>query len=348
MDPMPFTLLADAVPLWPNWRVLLTVAVGALGVFALLPRPHGYPARAGVGLVAVALVLAFLLWLPAAGTRVVEAVLFYGFSALAIVGGVLLVTQVNPARAAISFALVVLSTCGLYLLQGAPFLMAGTIIIYAGAIIVTFLFVIMLAQQHEPTNADARSREPLLACLAGFCLLATLLLVLGQTYDVTDLDALLAKVDAARRQATADDIRRELGDEDTITRQVEQVDLAGRRSFGPNPLDDALVNLREAWKDDAATLRARLDRLYAVGARQRATAGSLPPPESVKLSAFSGPTPGRAPAAGLPAENVAALGRSLYSDFLVAVELGGTLLLIATIGAIAIVQRPLVADRRAA
>jgi NADH:ubiquinone oxidoreductase subunit 6 (subunit J) len=348
MPPAP--LFADAVPLLPNWRVLLTVAVGAAGVYVLLPRPRGYPARAGVGLVVVALALAFLLWLPGAGTRVVEAVLFYGFSTLAIVGGVLLVTQVNPARGAISFALVVLSTCGLFLLQGAPFLMAGTIIIYAGAIIVTFLFVIMLAQQHEPTSADARSREPLLACLAGFFLLATLLLVLGQTYDVADLDALLTKVDAARRQATADEIRRELGDEGPFTRQVEQqADLTvGRRSAGL-PLREALDDLKEAWpQNDPAVLRARLDRLYTVGARMRATAGSLPPPEGVKLSAFSGPAPGQGPAAGLPAENVAALGRSLYSDFLLAVELGGTLLLIATIGAIAIVQRPIVADRRAA
>ena len=59
----------------------------------------------------------------------------------------MLVTQQNPARAALSFALVVLSTCGLFLLLAAPFLMAATIVIYAGAIVVTFLFVIMLAQQ---------------------------------------------------------------------------------------------------------------------------------------------------------------------------------------------------------
>src|SRR5205814_7466862 len=111
---------------------------------------------------------------------------------------------------------------------------------------------------------------------------------------------------------------------------------------------DALDDLKEAWsQNDPKVLKARLDRLYAVGSRMRTTAGSLPPPEAVKQSAFSGPPPGQAPAAGLPAENIAALGRSLYSDFLLAVELGGTLLLIATVGAIAIVQRPIVADRRA-
>jgi NADH:ubiquinone oxidoreductase subunit 6 (subunit J) len=41
----------------------------------------------------------------------------------------------------------------------------------------------------------------------------------------------------------------------------------------------------------------------------------------------------------MPAENVEALGRSLFSDYLLAVELGGTLLLVATVGAIAITGR---------
>src|SRR4029453_10888054 len=103
-----------------------------------------------------------------------ETVLFHAFSGIAVVGGVLLITQKNPVHAALSFALVVLSTCGLFLLQGAPFLMAATIIIYAGAIVVTFLFVIMLAQQSGIGEADQRSREPFLASLAGFVLIGSL------------------------------------------------------------------------------------------------------------------------------------------------------------------------------
>ena len=91
-----------------------------------------------------------------------------------------MITQRNPVHAALCFALVVLSTCGLFLLQAAPFLMAATIIIYAGAIVVTFLFVIMLAQQAGLSNADQRSREPLLATLAGFVLLGSSALRSGQ------------------------------------------------------------------------------------------------------------------------------------------------------------------------
>ena len=95
-------------------------------------------------------------------------VLFILFSLGALVFGTVLVVQRNPARGAIAFAFVILSTCGLFLLLAAPFLMAATIIIYAGAIIVTFLFVLMLSQVEGPSDENDRSREPLMGSLAGF------------------------------------------------------------------------------------------------------------------------------------------------------------------------------------
>jgi NADH-quinone oxidoreductase subunit J len=98
----------------------------------------------------------------------------------------------------------------------------------------------------------------------------------------------------------------------------------------------------EGWKKHLAELEA-----IALHARNRL--GSVPPPETASLSNLSGPPPTvkftevrRDPATGLPqvpAENAAYLGRSLFTDFLLPVELGGTLLLVATIGAIAIAQR---------
>src|SRR5205807_5925747 len=122
----------------------------------LRPRPRGSRPLWGAACAGVALFLAGCL-LIRSGTVVAENVLFYCFSAIAIVSGGLLITQRNPVHAALSFALVVLSTCGLFLLQAAPFLMAATTIVYAGAIVVTFLFVIMLAQQTGWSDADWRS-----------------------------------------------------------------------------------------------------------------------------------------------------------------------------------------------
>jgi len=121
-----------------NLDVTLVTVLGAASIYLLLPKPRAQPVLWGAAAGALAIVLGGALFARASLIHP-ETFLFYIFSATAIVAGGLLVTQRNPARAALSFALVVLSTCGLFLLLAAPFLMAATAIIYAGAIIVTFL-----------------------------------------------------------------------------------------------------------------------------------------------------------------------------------------------------------------
>jgi NADH-quinone oxidoreductase subunit J len=251
---MPLPLLAegaDPSALIGLASIVLPVALGLAAVYLLLPRPRPFPAWTGAACGALALLAAGLL-LIRAEVFDAETVLFYSFAGLAVLSGALLVTQRNPVRAALSFALVVLSTCGLFLLQAAPFLMAATVIVYAGAIVVTFLFVIMLAQQAGLSDADARSREPGLSAVASFILLGTLLYLLGGTFE--------------------------------------------KGSELPRPFT-------------------------------RATGA---------LAANAGPAPQSPP---MPAENVAALGHDLFTTYLIPVELGGTLLLVATIGAIAIAGR---------
>jgi NADH:ubiquinone oxidoreductase subunit 6 (subunit J) len=381
---MPFPLFLSASLAAEAWPIALPVGLGVAAVYLLLPRPRAYPWPWG----AAAAVLALLLF----GALIVRAVavtpetlLFYAFSAVAVVAGGLLVTQRNPARAALAFALVVLSTCGLFLLLAAPFLMAATIIIYAGAIVVTFLFVIMLAQQEGQSDADQRSREPLFASVAGFVLLGTLLYVLQATYNRKDvqelggwlqtINQLLDRVSAFRQRGeqAADQAQREqmkaalkevkerlgafekwvgdsLGALADGRDRLQELSLkagleAGDQYNALHAADPQPVHLKELIED----LTSLRDAAAYVGG----SAGSLRPREGVlqeksRLSNLSGPAPDLPPrelrrdAAGrppLPAENVAHLGRSLFTDFLLAVELGGTLLLVATIGAIAITGR---------
>src|SRR5262245_29448704 len=119
---MPVLLLAEQLTLTGRLTFILPpVLVGSVAIFVLLPRPRSFPLWWGVGLGVIALALVAVLLLPPSGP-LIEVSLFYAFSALAILSGVLLISQKNPARAAISFALVVLSTCGLFLLLAAPFL----------------------------------------------------------------------------------------------------------------------------------------------------------------------------------------------------------------------------------
>ncbi len=316
-----------------------------------------------------------------------EKILFYAFAGFAVVGGAMLITQKNPVHAALAFALVILSTCGLFLLQAAPFLMAATIIIYAGAIVVTFLFVIMLAQQAGQTAADQRSREPFLASLAGFVLMGAVLCVLHRNYDVHELDELLGQVRQVAEARSEREVHAVLGDPAQRPREGPTLPLVDRLSrFLPG--EDTLANLEAAWqgigKEEAATGLAILGastvsttaihigpvpwlaagallngrsslaklqlfsrQILAVAAQRRLTHGSLPPASDIKLSTLSGVPPNAAfteiqngkVGERLPARNVAGVGTALFSDYLVAVELAGVLLLVATIGAIAIAGR---------
>lgn len=350
--------------------ITLAVVLGLAAVYLLLPRPRPYPTLWGAAAGAAALFVTGG-WLVRAAALTPEALLFYAFSAIAVIAGALLVTQRNPARAALAFALVVISTCGLFLLLAAPFLTVATIIIYAGAIVVTFLFVIMLAQQEGPSNADQRSREPFLSSLAGFLLLGALLYALAATYE-DRLDARLRRLQEfqarlatfPREPAPADKRAQQFAEE------LHQFLEAFRKGEGGIPpagvlggkklyealvdADDALAKVQNALEDCEPVqwqpVEEALAAATAAGLQERTRPGALPPStpapaEGLPLSPLSGPAPNQEPrrdAQGrpeMPAENVAYLGRSLFSDYLIAVELAGTLLLVATIGAIAIAGR---------
>src|SRR5580698_7743757 len=96
----------------PLVTIVPPVLAGGVAVFLLLPRPNPFPRLWGAGAAALALLLTGILLVHTSLSRA-ETVLFYAFSAIAVLAGGSLVTQRNPAYAALSFALVVLSTCGL-------------------------------------------------------------------------------------------------------------------------------------------------------------------------------------------------------------------------------------------
>jgi NADH-quinone oxidoreductase subunit J len=109
-------------------------------------------------------------------------VYFCVLGALAVAGAVRVVTHPRPVYSALYFVMVVLSTAALMVLAGAEFLAAALVIVYAGAILVTYVFVIMLAQPSPTATAgrfgpardyDRHAREPAAAVMAAFLLTAT-------------------------------------------------------------------------------------------------------------------------------------------------------------------------------
>jgi NADH-quinone oxidoreductase subunit J len=88
--------------------------------------------------------------------------LFYFFAALAIVASLLVIAQRNPVYSVLLLILSFGALSGLYVLLDAPFVATIQIIVYAGAIMVLFLFVVMLLNApHEETDFDERT-HPLL------------------------------------------------------------------------------------------------------------------------------------------------------------------------------------------
>jgi NADH-quinone oxidoreductase subunit J len=88
--------------------------------------------------------------------------LFYIFGALAVIASLLVIAQRNPVYSVLLLIASFGALSGLYVMLDAPFAAAVQIVVYAGAIMVLFLFVVMLLNApHEDTDYDERT-HPLL------------------------------------------------------------------------------------------------------------------------------------------------------------------------------------------
>jgi NADH-quinone oxidoreductase subunit J len=245
------TLLADIpsvkeVCSCPTFWGLLS---GVVGLWLLLPTRVRFGKQLGSFLVAVSAAL-FAYDLPRLGNWTEEGV-FWLLAVVTIGAAVAMIASQSPVYSAIWFALSLLGTAGLFFQSGAQFLGVATVVVYAGAIVVTFLFVIMLAQPEGQSSYDRLSWGGLpkvLAVVTAGLLLGMLTFMLGSL-----------KKDALK------------------------------------PLSDDTIALAKS-----------------------------------NLTANDGV---------LASKHMANLGRHLFSEQLIAVELAGTLLLVALVGAVAIAMQ---------
>src|SRR5664279_5214712 len=100
-----------------------------------------------------------------------DVILFLIFALIAVVCAINVVVQTHPISSAISLVGVMGSLAVLYLLLGAEFLAAAQVIVYAGAIMVLFVFTIMLLN----AGAESKKGRSLMAQLLGAPLLVALL-----------------------------------------------------------------------------------------------------------------------------------------------------------------------------
>src|SRR6267378_1100313 len=105
--------------------------------------------------------------------------MFYVFAALTLVFGVLVVANPfsrNPVTSAMFLVLTIISMAGLFVLLHAFFLAAVQIIVYAGAVMVLFLFVIMLLDLKE----EQRRKVKKVAVVAGLISVGAIVFTFGK------------------------------------------------------------------------------------------------------------------------------------------------------------------------
>jgi NADH-quinone oxidoreductase subunit J len=102
-------------------------------------------------------------------------ILFLIFAGFCLGGAINLLIQSHPINSALSLIVVMVSLAVLYLLLGAEFLAAAQVIVYAGAIMVLFTFVVMLLN----AGREARTMGSRAARLVGFPAVVVILAVIA-------------------------------------------------------------------------------------------------------------------------------------------------------------------------
>ena len=304
--------------------LLLYVAcvLGAIGVILAMPRKGVSPMVFG-GLLAAAAGGLIVLGLTTHAERHAQtpSIFFYIFGLLALGAGLRMITHPKPVYAALYFILTIIASSGLYLLLSAEFMAFALIIIYAGAILITYLFVIMLATlppSEDDMDAlaiyDASAREPIAATFAGFTLLAVLTtmlfsgtLSLPVRHGMDGSDAILSKLPG----------------------KVE------------DNLSASLLDAELMAPDERIARQAEAGRVWIDSANRRVLVSkgeNTPSPEQGEQVRWVD-VPAEMWPADLVGTNVEGVGLNLLADHPMTIEIAGVILLMAMLGATVLARK---------
>lgn len=263
-----------------------------------------------LGLAGIAWILVLIVrTIPVANDSLGQVGLMTLCAFISIASAVRVITHHRPVFCALYFVLVVVSGAAMYVLLSAEFVAFSLIIVYAGAILITYLFVLMLAQQSpadtkgaDAVDYDRVAREPASAVLAGFVLVAVLG---GSIFGGTTSPAQAAVDQAAAIRSGWTDLARMPR---FLTEQARRVD-ASVSAVVPQA-DGHMLTVQP---DFSATVRVEhLDG-------SAASTIILPP--------------------SLLPDNTSRVGMALVTQFPVSLELAGIILLMAMLGAVVLARR---------
>ena len=288
-------------------RIMLAAAIIGTALFLLLPGRlrHRRFFGGSLGIVGIGMIWSLV---PQADSMSFQTA-FWLMASIAVVASTATITSRSPVYSAIWFAVSLVGIAGLFLLQGAQFLGVATVAVYAGAIVVTFLFVLMLAQPEGLSFYDRIpwGRTPqfiipamaavLMALLAHSVINANADQVALQNIVKTHFDSFTSEESSATVHRVA--VRKY---ENNIAEIHVDVSGIGSDAFGaPGKID----SLKQAIAEQLPILSDSVIRIDV-------TQGLHHP------------------------QHVAHLGGNLFGRYLIAVQLAGSLLLAALVGAVAI------------
>lgn len=122
-----------------------------------------------------------------------DAILFYVFAAIAVASAVVVISQRNPIYSALALVVTLCSVAAIFGLLGSPFIAVLQVIVYAGAIMVLFLFVLMLLnvkrEEDDPGEGARTLRGLALALVTLLVLQAGAVLLRSRQTPVSSYDA---------------------------------------------------------------------------------------------------------------------------------------------------------------
>jgi len=170
----------ETAPASAGLLLAASMACLAAALWLLLPKSSDTVASRRLGVLLGALALVGFGATGRSLGNVGEQGVFLVVAAVALVSAMATIVTRSPVYAAIWFALSLAGVAGVLLTLGAQFLGVATIVVYAGAILVMFLFVLMLAQPSGMAPYDRVTNEPMLAAASGAVLLGLLTMSIGR------------------------------------------------------------------------------------------------------------------------------------------------------------------------
>jgi NADH-quinone oxidoreductase subunit J len=127
-----------------------------------------------------------------------ELAAFALFALVALASATVVVGHRNPVYSTMSLVVTLLATAGLFVLLGSPFLAVLQVLLYTGAIVVLFLFVIMLLNVGRERPKAGRSAQTWAAAVGALVLFGALARLIWEAYDGVEAPRLTAEFVATR------------------------------------------------------------------------------------------------------------------------------------------------------